>query len=262
MSTSKVPITDLGKTSLKVSKLGFGTVYLGLPQLNISPEEGGKILAQSHKLGINYWDTADDYGSHQHVASALRHLRRKEVFISTKTVFKNNEQLKKSLKNCLKELETDYIDIFMLHGTTYRHLQECHQALRELEELKNSETIKSIGLSTHSVAVVREVSEFKELDVVMAICCKADQAIVNGFPEDIRLEDGSIKEMHEALKQAHDRGKGVIAMKVLGMGATKLVENYQLAIKAVNQLGFVDAMVIGMRNLEEVEKNVKTITSD
>ncbi|MGQ9641817.1 MAG: hypothetical protein ACUVUF_06815 [Candidatus Bathycorpusculaceae bacterium] len=67
-------------------------------------------------------------------------------------------------------------------------------------------------------------------------------------------------EMFKALKIAHENGKGIIAMKVLGNGLPLLVRNHGKVIKAVAQLDFVDAMVIGMKNLDEVEKNLKAFT--
>jgi hypothetical protein len=67
--------------------------------------------------------------------------------------------------------------------------------------------------------------------------------------------------MFNALKSAHSGGKGVIAMKVLGTSAPPLVRNYESSIKAVAQLDFVDTMVIGMRSLDEVKKNIKVILS-
>lgn len=57
----KIPIVDLGDTGLKVSKLCFGTFDFGVPSLNMSPEKGGQILAGSLNLGVNFWDTSDDY---------------------------------------------------------------------------------------------------------------------------------------------------------------------------------------------------------
>lgn len=257
----KVPMVNLGSTRLKVSKLGFGTVYFGAPSLNISSEKGSRILIESYGLGVNFWDTSDDYGSHPHVASALKHVLRREVVISTKTKAKNSVEAKNSLKSSLKELNTDYVDIFMLHEVGYDWIKECHQMLKELDDIKSTGTIKAIGLSTHSVAVVRTASQFEELDVVMTICCKANQAFINRFRELIPLEDGSIEEMLHVTKLVHGNGKGVIAMKVLGRGAPPLVRNYQSAIKAIAQLDFVDAMVIGMRSLDEVRKNIKAVAS-
>lgn len=257
----KVPMVNLGSTGLKVSKLGFGTFDFGVPSLDISPEKGGHILFESYKLGVNFWDTSEDYGSHQHAASALKRLPRKEVIISTKTNAKNGEEAEKSLKNSLRELNTDCVDIFLLHLVKSDWISGCHQVLRDLNAMKTTGIVKAIGLSTHSVTVVREASRFKELDVIMTICRKVDQATISKFQKHIPLEDGSIQEMFHAIKLAHDNEKGVIAMKILGTGVPPLVRNYKSAIRAITELDFVDAMVIGMKNLDEVKKNVKAISS-
>jgi aryl-alcohol dehydrogenase-like predicted oxidoreductase len=256
----KVPTVNLGNTGLKISELGFGTVYFGIASFKISPEEGSQILINAHRLGINYWDTSDDYGSHPHVSAALKSIPRKEVIISTKTRIQSAEKIRKSVEKCLEELNTDYIDIFMLHEVEYRQMEECYRALKELDNIKSTETIKALGLSTHSVAVVREVAQFEEVNLIMSICCKTNQSMVNRFRERIPLEDGSIEEMFSVLRLAHDEGKGIVAMKVLGCGALPLIRSYRKNIKAVSQLDFVDAMVIGMHNLEEAKKNAKAIT--
>lgn len=257
----KVPMVNLGGTGLKVSKLGFGTFDFGVSSLNISPEKGAQILVESYKLGVNFWDTSDDYGSHPHVALALKRVPRKEVVISTKTSAKSGEEAEKCLKSSLKELNTDYIDIFLLHFVKSDWIDGCHQVLKELNDLKTTGIVKAIGLSTHSVTVAREAYRFEEVDVIMTICCKANQAMISKFREHIPLEDGSIEEMFHAIMLAHSNGKGVIAMKVLGTSAPPLVRNYQSSIKSIAQLDFVDTMVIGMKSLDEVKKNVKVIVS-
>jgi aryl-alcohol dehydrogenase-like predicted oxidoreductase len=249
----KVPKVKLGSTGLEVSKLGIG------PPTNLSPEEGGRLLTGSYELGVNFWDTSDDYGTHPHIASALKYVPRKQVVISTKTYAKSGDEASESLKSSLKEFGTDYLDIFLLHFVKFDWVDSCHQVLKEMKDLKTTGIVKAIGLSTHSVAVARKAAQFEELDVIMAICCKADQTLINKFNELIPLEDGSMLEMFHALKLAHDNGKGVVAMKVLGGETPQLIEKYQEVIKGVAQLDFVDAMVIGMRSLDEVKKNVMVI---
>lgn len=260
----KAPLVSLGKTGLKVSKLGFGTVDFGVP-LNLEPEEGGRILMESLNLGVNFWDTSDDYGSHPHVASALRRVPRKEVVVCTKTSATNGTQAQKSLKSSLKELGTDYVDVFLLHYVTSGWIRGSHRVLKTLNDLKTTGIVKAVGLSTHSVKVVKETARFDEADVIMTICCNATQATIRKLPDNIPLEDGSIEEMLDAIRLAHENGKGVVAMKVLGGRvrgpAPPLAKNYQLSIKAIAQLGFVDAMVVGMRSLDQVKKNVKAILS-
>lgn len=252
---SKVPMVNLGSTGFRISKLGFA------PLFDINPREGGCILAESYDLGVNFWDTSDDYGTHPHIASALKKVPRKEVVISTKTYAKSGQEALESLKSSLKELETDYLDIYLLHFVQSDWVDGCHHVLKEMKELKTNGTVKAIGLSTHSVTVARKAAQFEELDVIMAICCKATQSIMKKFHESIPLEDGSMEEMSQALKQAHDKGKGVIAMKVLGAHTPPLIENYQKCIRAVAQLDFIDAMVIGMKTIDEVKKNINAIAS-
>ena len=256
----RLPLVNLGSNGLKVSKLGFGPLFNGYDSsLKISAGEGGHILIESYKLGVSFWDTSDDYGTHAHIAFALKHLPRKNVVISTKIYAKSGEEARKSLKNSLKELGTNYIDILLLHYVTRDSIGTCHQVLKELKEVKANGFVRAIGLSTHSVAVAREAAEFKELDVIMTICCRAEQATIDKFPENIPLEDGSIDEMLQATRHAHDEGKGTIAMKVLGSGAAPLIRRYPSAIKANAQLPYVDAMIIGMKNIEEVKRNVQAI---
>jgi len=251
----KMPRVTLGTTGLRVSKLGFG------PPVDITPEEGGRLLFDSYKLGVNFWDTSDDYGSHPHIASALKYLPRKQVVITTKTYAKSGKEAINSLQNSLKELETDYLDIFLLHFVQSDQVDTCQKVLSEMKELKKTGVVKAIGLSTHSVTVAKKAAQFGELDVIMAVCCKANQALINKFNEFIHLEDGSMQEMFQALKLAHDNGKAVLAMKVLGGGTPPLIAKYQQAIRAIAKLEFIDALLIGMCNLEEVKKNVEVLTS-
>jgi len=258
----KVPKVKLGETGLKASKLGFGTFDFGAPSLNISPEDGGRILAEAYELGVNFWDASEDYGSHPHIASATKLVPRKEVVISTKTNARSGKEAKNSLEKSLKELDTDYVDIFLLHNVKSSWIDSCHRVLEELSDMKTTGIVKATGLSTHSVNVVREASGFEEVDVIMATCCKANQAVINKFRDNIPLEDGSIEDMFNAIKLAHSRGKGVIAMKVLGTAAPPLVRNYKSAIKSIARLDMVDAMVIGMKNLDEVKKNVSAILAE
>ncbi|MGB9777894.1 MAG: aldo/keto reductase [Candidatus Bathyarchaeales archaeon] len=89
------PLVKLGRTGLKISKLGFGTFDFGVPTLNIGIAEGAQVLVEAFKLGINFWDTSDDYGSRPHIASALKQILRKEGVISTKTYAKSDKRSKR-----------------------------------------------------------------------------------------------------------------------------------------------------------------------
>jgi aryl-alcohol dehydrogenase-like predicted oxidoreductase len=231
-----------------------------VPALRIGVEEGARILVEAFKLGINFWDTSDDYGSHPHIASALKQIQRKEVVISTKTYAKTRIEARSSLKSSLKELQTDYVDIFLLHYVESDWVNGCPRVLRGMKELKANGFVKAIGISTHSVKVAEKAAEFRDVDVIMAICTKISQAMIDKFPKYIPIEDGTMNDMFKALKTAHENGKGIIAMKVLGSGLPWLVRNPGKVIRAVAQLDFVDALVIGMKNPDEIRKNLRSFT--
>jgi aryl-alcohol dehydrogenase-like predicted oxidoreductase len=252
-------VVNLGQVGLRVSKLGFGTFDFGVPSLKISPKMGAQILAESYRLGVTLWDTSDDYGSHPHIAQALKLVPREDVAISTKTSARDGKEAIKSLKHSLSELGTDYLDIFLLHYVRHEQMERARSILKELRSAKKLGLIKAVGLSTHSVTVTREAAHFEDADVIMSICCKANQATIDKFSEHVPLEDGSIDEMLRAVADAHNNGKGTIAIKVLGSSAAPLVRDYLRSISSIAHLESVDTLVIGMKSLNQVRRNLKAI---
>jgi aryl-alcohol dehydrogenase-like predicted oxidoreductase len=116
--------TTLGKTGLRVSVAGLGcggNSRLGLGAGKSMPE-AAKVVRAAIDLGVNYFDTARNYGTEPAVGAAIKDVRRDNVVISTKSTINVDgvrltaEQLIANLDNSLKQLDTDYIDVYMLHG--------------------------------------------------------------------------------------------------------------------------------------------------
>ena len=251
----RIPMVALGRTGLKASRLGFGTYDFGVPSAHIDPEEGGRILAEAHRLGVTYWDTSDDYGSQPHVAAGLRRVPRQAVVISTKTDPRTAAAAKRSLRHSLEELSTDYVDVFLLHHVTRDNLERSRGILRELADEKASGRVRAVGLSTHSPVVVRTATTWEEADVLLAIASGARPSVARAHPEEIPLEDGTMDAMFRALRLAHGRGKGIIGMKALGTGLASLVEDARVSLEAVARLDFVDVVLVGMRSLEQLRED-------
>ncbi len=258
---TSVPQIELGRTGMRVSKLGFGTYDFGVKSKRISPELGGRILAEAFALGVNFWDTSDDYGSHPHVACALERVPRKRVVVSTKTSAHTGPVATRSLERSLKELGTDYVDIFFLHYVKLDWKDGCRKVLKELADAKAAGRVKALGLSTHSVQVAREAAKMGGADVLLAVCSTAREAVLKRLSGHVPLEDGSMPQMRDALRSVHEAGKGTVAMKVLGTGAPALVQDYRSSIGSVAQLDFVDALLVGMNGLEQVRRNIAAIPS-
>ena len=102
----------LGNTGFKVSRLCIGTDYSDI----YGDSLGCSILLKGFRLGVNFWDTSESYGSYPAIKEALKVLSRGDVVIVSKSYCKSRDGAKKDLEDALREINTDYLDIFMLHG--------------------------------------------------------------------------------------------------------------------------------------------------
>ena len=261
----KVPLADTG---FYVSRLCFGTEPFTFKkgpegakiQGDIEPEEGGRRLKQAYELGVNFWDTSDDYGTHPHVAEGLKLVPRGEVAVADKTNSLSYEDGWNALDLATEDLGTDYIDVMFLHivppigsnrkdsqGNPYYSgtLEERKGTLKAFLEAKESGVIRATALSTHSTKVLRQVASEPDVDIVCTTLNKA-----HGF-----IDDGSLEEHIEAIRLVKESGKFVYVIKLLNAG--KLRNSAEEAIKYAYQFhDFVDAWNIGMYGPDDVRKNL------
>ena len=237
-----------GNTDVGVSRLAFGTVFMGPQSDEMSPEEGAALLLHAFKQGVFFWDTSDDYGTHPHVAHALRQLPRNEVVICSKT-----ETPDKPIEGILQELETDYLDILLLHGFDSGEVSVARNTLRSWQRHKSSGKVRALGLSTHSAKVADLVSEWPEAEVLMLPINSTGYCL-----PDLSIE-GGVEQMMAAAEKAFKLGKGIVAMKVMGCGT--LAHDPKAAISFAAKLPYVHSLCIGMRNVSEIDENVRLIES-
>jgi aryl-alcohol dehydrogenase-like predicted oxidoreductase len=232
-----------------------------MTQGDIDPVEGGRRLAKALELGVNFWDTSDDYGTHPHVREGLKRVKRVDVVIADKTNASTEEDGRKAIELAFKDLDTDYIDIMFLHvvppqrterrdtqGNNYTSypLRERMGALNAFLEAKDNGLIKATALSTHSTKVLRETLDVPELDV---ICTPLN--IAGNY-----LDDGTESDRIRVLKELKDSGKFIYLIKILDAG--KLIDSAEEAIKyAIQFHEFIDAWNIGMYGPEDVRKNLR-----
>jgi aryl-alcohol dehydrogenase-like predicted oxidoreductase len=235
-----------GKTDLTVSRLSFGTVFLGPQSDNMSPEEGAALLLHAFKQGVFFWDTSNDYGTHPHVAHALRQVPRDKVVICSKTETPN-----KPIESILQELETDYLDILLLHGFDSGEVSAAKETLRSWQQHKTSGKVRALGLSTHSARVADLVSEWPEVEVLMLPINSTGYCL-----PDLSIE-GGVEQMMSAAERAFKLGKRIVAMKVMGCGT--LAQDPKAAISFVADLPYVHSLCIGMRTRTEIDQNVRLL---
>ncbi len=236
-------LKKLGCTDLLVSKLCFGTLTVGPHQKGLAPEAATDLFGQAYELGVNFFDTAEIYGTYQPLALALR--KYPQMVIATKSYAATAAEMRESIEKARKELKRDYIDLFCLHEMESASYLRGHRgALDYLTEAKAKGIIKAVGISTHTVAGVRAGAAEPAVEVI--------HPLIN--QEGIGIKDGSVDDMVAAIRTAKEFGKGIYAMKALAGG--HLIKNAAAAIAYINGLKCVDAIAIGMQSAAEVKMNL------
>ncbi len=235
----------LGNTDLWVSKLCFGALTIGPLQANLSIEEGSKVIREAIDRGVNFIDTAELYETYGYIKEALNSEIKNDIIIATKSYAYSKTTAENSLKRALKELDRDYIDIFLLHEQESEHtLKGHHEALEYFIKMKEKGVIRAFGISTHHIAAVKAANKIDEIEVIHPIVNKRG----------LGIQDGSIEEMIEALEESKEYNKGIYGMKPLGGG--NLITSIDDSFEFVFNLSFLDSIAVGMQRVEEVIANV------
>jgi predicted aldo/keto reductase-like oxidoreductase len=211
-----------GDTALTVSRLCIGTGHFkgAYPD----PEAGGQFLEQVLEHGVTFWDTAESYGSHPHVAAAFRRVDRSRVVLQTKTVKAGYEAARKRIDAALTDLGTDYLDVILLHGVTSpADLEQREGALRAMVQAKEAGKVRVVGCSTHLYTgpVMDAVTARPEIEVILATVNKGgimlEGSIMDLDPAGRREPPVASMEDHiRQVRRAYEAGKGISIMKIIG----------------------------------------------
>lgn len=235
----------LGKTGIHVSRLCFGALTIGPLQANLAIEEGARVIRRALEAGVNFIDTAELYCTYPYIREALRGFDR-DVAIVSKCYAYTYQGMQKSVEKALRELDRDYIDIFMLHEQESILTIKGHwDAIEYLLEAKNKGIVRAVGISTHHVKGVLDAAAVPEIDVIHPLINIAGIGINGGTQED----------MLRAIGVAAGAGKGLYAMKALGGG--NLLDRSEEAFEFVLNLPELASVAVGMSTVDEVEYNTR-----
>ncbi|MDP3058005.1 MAG: aldo/keto reductase, partial [bacterium] len=152
--------------NINVSRLCYGSLAIGPLQRCLSPQDGGRLIRLALESGINFFDTAELYGTYEHLAVGFSGWQ-KDVVIATKSYACDRPSMQASLEKALRLLKRDYIDIFLLHEQDSKLTLRGHQeALEYLQEAKQRGTVRAIGISTHSVVGVKDGTEHDVIEII------------------------------------------------------------------------------------------------
>ncbi len=245
-STMRFSATDtivLGKTGIKTSRLACGTGTIGYNHHSNQTALGlkglGDLLWRGYDNGLRFFDTADSYGSHPHVAEALKHVPREKVTILTKSGAREPDKMRADVERFRQELNTDYIDILLMHGVTEENWTERFRPTMDvLSELKEKGVIRAHGCSCHKLEALQLAAKSSWVEIMLSR--------INPIGSHMDADPDTVKAV---LAEGRASGKGIIGMKILGQGDMRTRQDEALHF-ALN-LGILDAMTIGAESANE-----------
>lgn len=227
----------LGKTGLKISRLGFG----GIPIQRVDAATTKALVKAMADKGINYIDTARGYTvSESYLGEALEGLRDKFI-LATKSMARTKEAMAADIETSLKNLRTDYIDLYQVHNPNVAQLEQVIApggALEALMEAKEAGKIGHIGLTGHTMELFEKAVELDWVETFM-------------FPYNIVERQGE-----ELIHKCTEKNIGFVVMKPLAGGA---IEDANLALRFICANPDVSVVIPGMYDLKEIDMNLHAV---
>jgi aryl-alcohol dehydrogenase-like predicted oxidoreductase len=243
----------IGKTGIQTSRLAMGSGTVGVGHHSHQTDLGvaglSALLLNGYDSGLRFFDSADSYGSHPHVAEALKHVPRDKVTVLSKTWARDPATARADLDRFRKELGTEYLDICLMHCLTEGDWTERYRGVMDvLSEAKEKGIIRAHGCSCHSIEALRAAakSPWVEVDLVRM------NPIGSHMDADPETVASVIREMRGA-------GKGIIGMKILGQGDLRGKQDE--ALKYALSLGLLDAFTIGAESKAEQQDLIRRIAA-
>jgi len=248
-STSPIPKRPLGKTGHQVGIYGLGGLFT--LARHDRRDQAVEIVNRALDLGINYIDTAANYGdgaSELNIGPVMRK-RRTEVFLASKSHNYTYDGTMALVEQSLRRLQTDHIDLYQHHHLdklgTLDQLRQKNSARQAFERLRDKGVIRYIGVTGHSSRVLADALDDYPYDCAL-ITLNAARADMDD-PEDL----------DRFFRLAQEKKVGVIAMKVVERGALiKLGLGIRQLLPYVLSYPVATA-VVGITDVSHLEENVR-----
>lgn len=229
----------LGKTGLKVSRLGFG----GIPIQRIDAEGTKALMHRLLEAGVNYIDSARGYTvSEEYIGYGLEGIRDKFI-LATKSRGLTKQAMQKDVETSLHNFRTDYIDLYQFHNPSLEDLETITApggALEALRDAKAAGTVRHIGLTAHSVQVFEKALDMDWVETIM-------------FPYNLVENQGA-----ELIAKCKEKNIGFICMKPLAGGA---IDDASLALRYIMLNPAVTVVIPGMASGQELSQNLAAVSN-
>ncbi|MGC9035818.1 MAG: aldo/keto reductase [Verrucomicrobiia bacterium] len=259
-ATQKRTATDivpLGKTGLKISRLGFGTgSNSGNVQYSLGKEEFINLIHYAYDKGIRYFDCAQAYRTFGWIGDAIKGLPREKLFILSKVPGKP-EKIIETIDNHRRTFNTDYIDVLLIHCMVKdQWTDEYKRIMDAFDEAKEKKWILSKGVSCHSLPALKTATESAWTEVHL-VRINPQGKHIDGLEQTWNKPGNDINPVLEQIKAMRAKGRGIIGMKIIGNGDFTNPEDREKSICFAMATKEVDAIVIGFKSRAEIDEAIE-----
>lgn len=243
-STVEPRYRTLGKTGLRVTEVGFASEGV----------TDSSVIARGIDLGINFFDTAHAYegGNNERTLGQALKGRRKNVIVATRTYAKNAAGMRENLDQSLRELGTDYLDLWYI-GDKDNPSAVTDDMLEVQRAAQKAGKTRFRAFSTHRIVRMMDFILANKFDVVMI-----PYSFAQGTPRD--RGRFPVEGLDDALGRLKQAGIGVVAMKVMGGNYTMKPGGHLAAIKWVLRTDRIATMALRMADHDQVMEDVKAMS--
>ncbi len=243
----------LGETGIVTSRLALGTGTHGGRQGSDQKRMGldgfVRIIRHGFEQGVDFWDTADSYGTHTYFREMLKNIPREKVMILSKSTSRNAEGMQQDIERFRKELGTDYLDVLLLHCLYDKDWPgKMRGAMDVISGAREKGIVRSFGVSCHSLEALQAAAKDPWTEIIMARLNHAGVAM-----------DAEPDKVVPVLGEANRNGKSIIGMKIIGEG--RLQDRIDQSLKFVLGQGFVDAVTIGFDSTQQLDQIIGKIAA-
>lgn len=251
----------LGKTGIKLSRLGIGTgTNSGHEQEDLGKEAFIKLIHHAYGQGITYIDTAQRYETFQWIGDAIKGLPREKLFIQSK-IPDQPEDVLATIDRHRKVFNTDYVDSMLIHCMTDDNWTEKWKRVMDgFDQAKEKKWILAKGVSCHTLGALRAAvdSDWTETHLVrinpQGRYMDSDKSVWGSGTVEVNPVMDQIRAMSA-------KGHGVIGMKIFGNGDFKNPLERERSIRFAMAKPEINAIVIGFTAPEQIDETVRKMTA-
>jgi predicted aldo/keto reductase-like oxidoreductase len=249
----------LGKTGLKISRLGIGTgTNSGQVQKALGRETFERLVRYAYDQGITYIDAAQSYATFEWIGAAIKGLPREKLFIQSK-IGGQPPQVLEVIDRHRKVFDTDYVDSMLIHCMVKDGWTDGFKRIMDaFDEAQDKKWIRAKGVSCHSLPALRTAtaSDWTQVHLVRV---NPQAAHIDGTDETWNKSGTDVEPVMAEIRKMRGKERGIIGMKLIGNGDFTKPEDREKSLRFAMSCGLLDAVVVGVKSPAEIDEAITRI---